>query len=79
MDLAQKVLESVGGAAAGIVALLMMAILWLSKERSRLLSEIKAEREAREALHERLHRTQSIYGKTLLGVAGRLAHKIQSR
>ena len=67
------------GAAGGIVLSLGLVIGWLLKDRTRLLAELREERQKRESLHENLHRVRATYAQTLLGVAHRLQERIRSR
>ena len=58
---------------------LAAAVVWLLKDRARILAELREERTRRESLHENLHRVRATYAQTLLGLAHRLEQRIRSR
>ena len=66
------------GAAGGIVLSLGLVIGWLLKDRTRLLAELNAEREKREAEHTETRRLMTTYERTLEGLARRLQDRIRS-
>lgn len=66
------------GAAGGVVACLGAAIVWLLKDRARILGALEGERQKREAEHVETRRLMTTYERTLEGLARRLQDRIRS-